>query len=65
MLKPTVIDWGRMRYKRALATFAECMKSGVWPGYPDDTIEADLPVWAEKGLQARHERGEFSEGIGQ
>jgi exodeoxyribonuclease VIII len=65
MLKPTVIDWGRMRYKRALATFAECMKSGVWPGYPDDTIEADLPVWAEKGLQARHERGEFSEGSGQ
>jgi exodeoxyribonuclease VIII len=61
MLKPTVIDWGRMRYKRALATFAECVKSGVWPGYPDDTIEADLPMWAEKGLQARHERGEFSE----
>lgn len=62
MLRPTVIDWGRMRYKRALATFAECVKTGVWPGYPDDTIQADLPVWAEKGLQARHERGEFSEG---
>lgn len=61
VLKPTVIEWGRMRYRRALATFAECVKSGRWPGYDDATIEADLPPWAEKKLQARHEAGEFTQ----
>ena len=61
VLKPTVLDWGRLRYRRALATFAECVKSGRWPGYDDATIEADLPPWAEKKLQARHEAGEFTQ----
>lgn len=61
VLKPTVLEWGRMRYRRALATFAECVKSGRWPGYDDATIEADLPPWAEKKLQARHEAGEFTQ----
>ena len=61
VLKPTVIEWGRMRYRRALAKFAHCVKTGVWPGYDDATIEADLPVWAEKRLQARHEAGDFSQ----
>jgi hypothetical protein len=60
-LKPTVLEWGRMRYRRAVAKFAECVKTGVWPGYADETIEADLPVWAEKQLQARHEAGEFNQ----
>lgn len=61
VLKPTVIEWGRMRYRRALAKFAHCVKTGQWPGYDDATIEADLPVWAEKRLQARHEAGDFSQ----
>lgn len=61
VLKPTVLEWGRMRYRRALATFAECVRSGKWPGYDDATIEADLPPWAEKKLQARHEAGEFQQ----
>ncbi|MCA3704292.1 MAG: PD-(D/E)XK nuclease-like domain-containing protein [Methylobacterium sp.] len=60
-LKPTVIEWGRLRYHRALTTFAECVKAGHWPGYADETIEADLPPWAEKALQARHEAGEFTQ----
>lgn len=61
VLKPTVLEWGRMRYRRALATFAECVKSGKWPGYDDATIEADLPPWAEKKLEARHAAGEFQQ----
>ena len=61
VLKPTVLEWGRMRYRRALAKFAACVKTGVWPGYDDATIEADLPAWAEKKLQARHEAGEFTQ----
>lgn len=61
VLKPTVIEWGRMRYRRALAKFAHCVKTGQWPGYDDATIEADLPVWAEKKLEARHAAGEFSQ----
>lgn len=61
MLPPTVLEWGRLRYRRALNIFAECVKSGHWPGYHDQTITADLPPWAEKSLQARHEAGDFTQ----
>lgn len=61
MLPPTVLEWGRLRYRRALNIFAECVKSGHWPGFRDETITADLPPWAEKTLQARHEAGEFTQ----
>jgi hypothetical protein len=59
-LAPHVLDWGRLRYQRALPMFVASVVSGEWPGYADDTIEAALPAWAERQLQARHEAGEFT-----
>lgn len=33
MVSPEQIEDGRYLYRRALRTFAKCMKSGHWPGY--------------------------------
>jgi len=40
------IDQGRIDYRRNLDTYAECLASGVWPGYGDCVHLARLPSWA-------------------
>lgn len=40
-----VILAGRKSYRRALDTYADCVKTGYWPGYQDVQM-LDLPVWA-------------------
>lgn len=37
---------GAIDYRRCLNTYAECLKSGVWPGYGDAVHLARLPNWA-------------------
>jgi exodeoxyribonuclease VIII len=51
MLSEEDLDRARRKYKRALATLAECRASGVWPGYvaAGDTVNLlQLPAWATK-----------------
>lgn len=31
---------------RVRATYAQCMRSGIWPGYGDDVADIGLPRWA-------------------
>lgn len=31
---------------RVRATYAECMRTGIWPGYGDDVSDIGLPRWA-------------------
>lgn len=31
---------------RALRRYAECQRTGVWPGYPTDIVTVSLPRWA-------------------
>lgn len=47
-LPAELVERGRARNRRALDRFAECMESGVWPGYvPDDTFaQPAAPGWA-------------------
>lgn len=40
-----VISAGRKAYRRALETYADCVKTGIWPGYKDVEM-MDLPAWA-------------------
>ncbi len=47
---PEMIEAGRARYRRDLATYAACVESGQWPGYGDAVLPLDLPVWASKSL---------------
>lgn len=37
---------GASAVKRALATYAECSASGVWPGYPTNSDPLQPPMWA-------------------
>jgi PDDEXK-like uncharacterized protein DUF3799 len=34
------IEWGRREYRERVNVYAQCEKSGVWPGYADELIEA-------------------------
>lgn len=42
---------GRGRYKKYLAQFKECKKTGIWPGYPSGINPLSLPRWAVKEQQ--------------
>lgn len=37
---------GDVLVKKAIATYAACLKSGEWPGYDDEIHITDLPIWA-------------------
>lgn len=37
---------GHEQYREALDGWAECERTGVWPGYADELVEVDLPPWA-------------------
>lgn len=42
---------------RALATFAECQSTGIWPGYPEDEI-LDEPEWSTRMRLMKELEGE-------
>lgn len=42
------LDVGRVQIRRALATYAECERTGVWPSYGDGVQDIELPAWAFK-----------------
>lgn len=37
---------GHIEFKRNLQTYADCLASGDWPGYPDPVQTIGLPSWA-------------------
>lgn len=43
-----LVQYGRKKYRRLLAVFAECLRTGVWPGYPLQVQPLELPGWAVK-----------------
>lgn len=42
----TVVEHGRFKYSKALMEYADCVKTGVWPGYPQKAMPLELPGWA-------------------
>ncbi len=44
-LDDTAMDEGRAQYRKALDSFAECQKSGKWPGYAVGINTLELPKW--------------------
>ena len=58
------LTWAAIQNRKSREVFARCLETGVWPAYADDILTLDLPIWAEKKLEAAHERGEFApEGV--
>lgn len=46
MLDEESVDAGRRKYRRNLDTYAECRRTGVWPGYSSQIEIVRLPQWA-------------------
>jgi hypothetical protein len=40
------LEQGEREFRVALATWRECVTTGVWPGYSDGLELVDLPAWA-------------------
>jgi hypothetical protein len=53
MLEDASIQTGRVEYRRWLDLYADCVRSAVWPGYPDKIQTLDMPIWAQRN--ADHE----------
>lgn len=46
MLGDDVLDKARAENRRLLNTYAECKRTGIWPGYPAGISQINLPRWA-------------------
>ena len=45
-LTPQAVAEGRLAMRKALLTYKGCRDSGVFPGYPGEVQELDIPGWA-------------------
>jgi hypothetical protein len=55
-LDPDWIYWGRRQLRRAVNTFARCVETGEWPGYPPEQT-AYIPRWAQTEFEREDEIG--------
>jgi hypothetical protein len=58
VLSERALESARAKVDTAIGLWNECMATGVWPSYPVDEYEADLPGWA---LDAADRWGEVDE----
>ena len=42
----SIQELGEMRWRRAVNTWAKCLKTKKWPGYTETFIQPEAPVWA-------------------
>ncbi|MDQ8040605.1 PD-(D/E)XK nuclease-like domain-containing protein [Cellulosimicrobium sp. XJ-DQ-B-000] len=42
---------GRRQIRKAVATFAECQRTGHWPGYTDEVALVSLPTWYQTRIE--------------
>lgn len=46
-----MLDCGEYRYREAMTKFAECQRSGVWPGYGSMIQPISVPFWLQRKLE--------------
>jgi hypothetical protein len=46
-----VIDKARSDNRRLLNLYAECKRTGNWPGYQSGIQIVNLPAWAQRQLE--------------
>lgn len=47
-----VITLSQQEVRQLLDLYHQCVESGVWPGYPAQTMDLSLPYWGERQLRA-------------
>ncbi len=51
-LSEETMNIGRDEYRRCMAIYSECVRTGQWPGYGDNRITSvELPMWAIRNIQ--------------
>lgn len=50
-LNAEAVRIGRLKNRRAIRSYAECLGSGEWPGYPTDVNAVALPGWYTRGFE--------------
>ena len=50
-LDPLAKQYGKAKNHLARRIYAECLRTGVWPGYSSDVELISLPKWATYGLE--------------
>lgn len=55
-LAPDAMALAEAKVERAIATWRECLATGVWPAYPRRVCWAELPGWAESQWLEREAR---------
>ena len=58
---PSLYQMGMADVERAIRTWAECMKSSAWPGYPPFTAHIEAPTWLLNAQADQSIRDEFLE----
>lgn len=51
MFAPEHLDYGRMIYRKALRTFADCLASGKWPAYSESPQYFHTPAWVARDME--------------
>ena len=51
-LPPSIVEEGRQIMRKALDRYAECEKSGTWPGYPEGVQELSFKRWHYTEIEA-------------
>jgi hypothetical protein len=46
----TMLEAGRMEYKRLLRIYAQCAGANIWPAYGDEYQLLDIPAWAQREI---------------
>jgi hypothetical protein len=46
-------DRGRMEYRKNLNTYADCLDSGIWPGYGTGAREIELAQWQRRNIDIK------------
>ncbi len=48
------VEWGRRLNRQAVRTFAQCLDTGIWPGYAPNFVTVGLPRWKVAKLEESH-----------
>jgi hypothetical protein len=48
VMESEFVEIGRQTYRRDLSTFARCLETNHWPGYPAEVQPLSAPAWALK-----------------